>query len=260
MKIDTEIIEKLQPLKGMNLDVAFTIFREKKLDVKRRGFVENVIALLIDRDLPRNIIGMDFPELFEVKEIKVHFTKRKSEMRTGGDTAISEYVPSETEYIKSNIWDKTKSLLIVCVDENRIVVDIRFLNGLELVDDMIKDYEGIKVSKNLCRKNNNILVFKTGRNSIMLKGNTAITKSKSIIFDGNEKFEVLDQDYYIRELFNPKFIAYRQRLINSVEAVKSILKNGKISRVDLIDIMSLCQTMIEQSSDINIDSGSELPF
>ena len=54
MKIANEIIEKLQALKGLNLDIAFRIFKEKRLNVKQSGFVENVIALLIDRDLPKN--------------------------------------------------------------------------------------------------------------------------------------------------------------------------------------------------------------
>jgi len=129
MKIADEIIEKLQPLKGVNLDVAFRIFREKKLDVKASGFVENLIALLLDRELPKNDRGMDFKGLFEVKEIKVHFNKKNGQMRNGGDTNISSYLNSETDFFESNIWDKSRSILIVCVDQNRVVVDVRFFDG-----------------------------------------------------------------------------------------------------------------------------------
>ena len=83
MKVSQEVIEKLKPLKGINLDVAFRIFKANKLDVKAAGFVENLIALLLDRELPKNERGMDFKGLFEVKEIKVHFTK-SGQMRTWG--------------------------------------------------------------------------------------------------------------------------------------------------------------------------------
>ena len=203
MKISDKIIEKLQPLKGINLDVAFRIFREKKLDVKQTGFVENVIALLLDRELPKNERGMDFKGLFEVKEIKINYTKRKGEMRTGGDTAISTYVNSESDFFESNIWDKTNRILIVCVDKNRIIVDVRFFDGEPLSEQMKKDYDAIKIFKNLCRQENKILVFKTGRNSIMLKGNIAIDMSTSIISD--EEPDISNQDAYIRELFDDKF-------------------------------------------------------
>lgn len=167
MKPSNNITEKLEVLKGINLDIAYRIFKENNLYVKNSGFAENLVALILDRNLPGNERGMDFKGLFEVKEIKVKYTKRKREMRTCGDTAISAYLNSESEFFNSNIWDKSKSILIICVDQNRNIVDIRFFDGEPFAEQMKKDYDAIKSYRNLCRQTNEILVFKTGRNSII---------------------------------------------------------------------------------------------
>lgn len=252
MKIANEIIDKLQALKGLNLDIAFNIFREKKLDVKQKGFVENVIALLIDRDLPKNERGMDFKGLFEVKEIKVKFTK-KGEMRTGGDTAISAYLNSEPDFFKSNIWDKSNKILIVCVDEKRVVVDVRFFDGEPYADQMKQDYEAIKTARNLCRQNNKILVFKTGFNSIMLKGNCAIDMSESILDVENE---IDNQDSYIRGLFDHKFQSYQEKLKTIVDSILALMNSASLSDLQLI--MKMAEAKMKES--VGFDVNVEMPF
>jgi hypothetical protein len=256
MKISNEIIQKLQPLKGINLDIAYKIFAENRLDVKSKGFVENLVALLIDRDLPKNDRGMDFKGLFEVKEIKVSFTKRKNEMRTGGDTAISAYLDSEPNFFDSNIWDKSKSILIICVDENRDIVDIRFFDGEPYASQMKNDYESIIKMKNLCRKNNQILVFKTGRNSIMIKGNKAIDMSKSVISVEDNNIE--DQDAYIRNLFNDKFASYQRNIKSLAEKIIDLMNRVSISELEMIK--KYAETKIVENVGFDRNAGSELPF
>lgn len=255
MKITNEIVQKLQVLKGINLDTAFRIFKENKLDVKASGFVENLVALLIDRELPKNERGMDFKGLFEVKEIKVHFNKKTGEMRTGGDTNISSYLNSEPNFFESNIWDKTSKVLIVCV-ENRIIVDIRFFDGEQYAEQMKQDYESIKQLKNLCRQNNKILVFKTGFNSIMMKGNVAIDMSESIIYD--EENEIDNQDFYINQLFGSKFASYQEKKKNAVDSIKMLLNRVSISDLDLIKKMVDLKMNEFTGFDMNI--GQELTF
>jgi hypothetical protein len=253
MKVANEIIEKLQPLKGINLDVAFRIFREKKLDVKASGFVENLIALLLDRELPKNERGMDFKGLFEVKEIKVHFNKKNGQMRTGGDTNISSYLNSEPNFFESNIWDKTNKILIVCVDENRVIVDVRFFDGEPFAEQMKQDYESIKTAKNLCRQNNKILVFKTGFNSIMMKGNCAIDMSESILDVENE---IDDQSSYIRGLFDHKFQSYQEKLKTIVESICALMNNASLSDLQLI--MKMAEARMKES--VGFDANVEMPF
>lgn len=255
MKITSEIIEKLQVLKGINLDVAFRIFRDNKLDVKASGFVENLIALLLDKELPKNYKGMDFKGLFEVKEIKVSYTKRTGEMRTGGDTAISAYLSSETNFFESNIWDKSNKILIVCVDVNRVIVDVRFFDGEPLAEQMKSDYEAIKNYKNECRQNNKILVFKTGRNSIMLKGNTAIDMSESILTSDNE---IENQDLYIRGLFESKFASYQEKTKNAIDTIIALMNRLNIN--DLETIKKLAENKINANIGFNVEAGSELSF
>ena len=252
MKVANEIIEKLQPLKGINLDVAFRIFKSKKLDVKASGFVENLIALLLDRELPKNERGMDFKGLFEVKEIKVHYTKT-GQMRTGGDTNISSYLNSEPNFFESNIWDKTNKILIVCVDENRIIVDVRFFDGEPYADQMKQDYEAIKTARNLCRQNNKILVFKTGFNSIMLKGNCAIDMSESILDVENE---IDNQDSYIRGLFDHKFQSYQEKLKTIVDSILALMNSASLSDLQLI--MKMAEAKMKES--VGFDVNVEMPF
>lgn len=256
MKIENEIIEKLQALKGINLDVAFRIFKEKKLNVKASGFVENVIALLIGRDLPKNERGMDFKGLFEVKEIKVNFTKRTGEMRTGGDTNISSYINSEPNFFESNIWDKTNKILIVCVDQHRVIVDVRFFDGEPYAEQMKQDYEAIKTAKNLCRQSNKILVFKTGYNSIMLKGNSAISMSESILFDNDNV--IVNQDTYIRDMFDSKFASYQEKTKNAAETICSLMNRLTIS--DLQKVIEQAQLKITESIGFDMNAGTELEF
>lgn len=253
MKVANEIIEKLQPLKGINLDVAFRIFREKKLDVKASGFVENLIALLLDRELPKNERGMDFKGLFEVKEIKVHFNKKNGQMRTGGDTNISSYLNSEPNFFESNIWDKTSKILIVCVDENRVIVDVRFFDGEPFAEQMKQDYEAIKTAKNLCRQNNKILVFKTGFNSIMMKGNCAIDMSESILDVEND---IDDQNSYIRGLFDHKFQSYQAKLKTIVESICALMNSASLSDLQLI--MKMAEARMKES--VGFDANVEMPF
>lgn len=255
MKIANEIIEKMQSLKGINLDVAFRVFTQNKLDVKTSGFVENVIALLLDRELPKNERGMDFKGLFEVKEIKVKFTK-KGEMRTGGDTNISAYLNSEPNFFESNIWDKSNSVLIVCVDENRVVVDVRFFDGTKYAEQMKQDYEAIKEYKNLCRQNNKILVFKTGYNSIMMKGNVAIDMSESIL--NGTTADITDQFSYINTLLEGKFASYQEKKKSTLDNIGILL--NRISYSDLEALKLMIDLKMSQFTGFDMSVGSELTF
>lgn len=263
MVVETEIIEKLQHLKGVNLDIVFQIFRQKKIESKYSGFVENLIAFLIDREFPREQLGMDFPGLFEVKEIKLKEYTRKGikynhtksgKITTGGDTIISSYVSKETDFFESNIWDKSKNILIVLVDKDRNVVDVRLFDGEQHTDQMVKDYEIIKEHKNLRRSENEILVFKTGRNSIALKGNTAIEKSRSIFHESNDS---VDHEAYISNLIDSKFVFYH-RYKTPLEAVCAVIP--KMSIADLKIIMKAVETKINEGIGFDPDSGSDLPF
>lgn len=261
MKIAQEIVEKLQVLKGINLDIAFRIFKENKLDVKSLGFVENIIALLIDRELPKNCKGMDFKGLFEVKEIKVSFTQKKGKMRTGGDTAISAYLNSEPDFFESNIWDKSNSILIVCVDQNRVVVDVRFFDGEPYAEQMKSDYEAIKNYKNLCRQNNKILVFKTGRNSIMMKGNTAIDMSNSILDLGEMSTwysKVSDQESLIHNLFDSKFSDYQEKEKSRLEKISVLM--DRMSPSELEALIKIAQQKLNQNVGFDLNAGEELSF
>lgn len=250
-----EIFKLLQSLKGINVDSAYRIFREKKMDVKRKGFTENLVAFLLDKRLPKNTHGMDFPGLFEVKEVKIHYTKRKKEMRTGGDTAISAYM-NDVEFFKSNIWEKSSKILIVCVDEHKTIRDIRFFDGEKLADDMKSDYELIKSYKNQCRKENKYLVFKTGRNSIMLKGNTAIDKSVSVFFDSEN--EIQDQYKYISDLFDSKFENYKENVKSYLETIK--LLGERLSVSELEEVIEDFRRKISESYSFNLTAGDELTF
>ena len=261
MRVPDEIVDKLQALKGMNLDVAYRIFRDNKLDVKRVGFVENVIALLIDRELPKNFRGMDFRNTFEVKEVKVKFTKKRlnsvgSLMRTGGDTPISAFIKSEVDFFESNIWDKTNSVLLAFVDEHRLIVDVRFFDGESYADVMKKDYDKIIKLKNLCRKENEILVFKTGRNSIMLKGQTAIEKSVSILND--EPVDIPNQTEYINELFDAKFASYQEKIKSIIESITALMERVTVSELEAI--RKLADKKIIESMGFDLSAGSELKF
>lgn len=255
MRISNDIIEKLQALKGMNLDVAYRITKENKLDVKQSGFAENVIAMLLDRPLPKNDKGEDFKGLFEVKEVKVNFTK-KGEMRTGGDTNISAYINSESNFFESNIWDKTNRILIVCVNSNREIVDVRFFDGSTYAEQMKSDYEAIKEAKNLCRQNNKILVFKTGFNSIMLKGNTAIDMSESILSD--DENDIADQFSYIHNILDDKFINYQEKSKNVLETIYILMNRLSIADLELIRKMS--EQKIIESVGFDLNAGNELEF
>lgn len=256
MKLSDNIIDKLQELKGINLDIAYRIFREMKLDVKRTGFSENLVALLLDKDLPKNDKGMDFKGLFEVKEVKVKFNKRDNKMTTRGDTSISSYLSYEENFFESNIWNKSNKILIICVNENRNIIDVRFFDGEKYSLTMEQDYEKIKVFKNLCRKENEILVFKTGRNSIMLKGNTAIDMSESILSDDIP--EINNQDFFIRELFQNKFSSYQEKIKSIFESITILMDS--LSILELEKIKELAENKIKESMGFDIFSGDELNF
>jgi hypothetical protein len=255
MKLSKDIIKTLQNLKGINLDAAFREFRKNGIDVKAKGFSENLVAMILDRELPKNIKGMDFSGLFEVKEIKVNFTKRTGEMRTGGDTAISAYLDSESNFFESNIWDKSRKILIICVDQDRVIVDIRFFDGEPYSKEMEKDYEAIKVAKNLCRQNNKFLVFKTGRNSIMLKGNTAIDFSESIITSDNK---IENQSEYILNLFKSKFDSYKNKQKSNIDQIIRIMNRLSISELEKIS--EILKDRIKENFSFDLEAGSELDF
>ena len=163
---------------------------------------------------------------------------------------------SEPDFFESNIWDKTNKILIVCVDQNRVVVDVRFFDGEPYAEIMKSDYEAIKEAKNLCRQNNKILVFKTGYNSIMMKGNTAIDMSTTILSEN--EIEISNQELYILELFSNKFESYIEKRKSVVEQIALLM--NRISITDLEIIRNLAELKLKENVGFNMTAGKELSF
>ena len=222
-------IKSLQSLIGINTKEAFNYLVNKRImekstfnDKARGRTVENIIALLINRDLPGSYKGSDFTE-FEIKTIQIKYTKRENLIRTCGDTPISKFEKHETNFNTSNIWDKVKSVLSVLVYEDTIV-DVLYFNG-ELHKDQLKsDYENLFLGENnfyrkdnktwreVEGKNNKYLArkdYKDLSSSVMMMGNKMIDLSESICESPNLVID--NQDYYFETLLSDKISSYKKQ-------------------------------------------------
>ena len=222
----------LQSLVGINTRDAFNFLVEKKVmaksefnDKSRGRTVENIIALLLDKDLPGSYKGSDF-SLFEIKTIQIKYTKRDSLVRTCGDTPISEF-QDEPNFFNSNIWDKLKSVLSVLV-YNDIIVDILHFDGDKYKSQLKSDYMSLFLGENnhsrkdgktwrsLEGKKNKFLARKDYKNytsSIMMMGNQMIDLSESISVMPN--IVMNNQSKYLDGLLSDKISNYKTQFKKS---------------------------------------------
>lgn len=212
-------IEKMQCLVGINTKDAFNFLERNKLiskDIhtkKVRGIVvENLIALLLNEKAPANNKGRDFNN-FEVKTVQVKYNKKDNSMRTCGDTAISALSKNKIPFYKSNIWDKTKSIISVLIHDN-IIIDILHFDGDKYKGQLKADYEylysgennfirqdgkkwreveGLK-SKLLVRKD-----YENYTSNVMIKGNLIIDLSNSVANTPNLTID--KQSKYLEKTF-----------------------------------------------------------
>lgn len=224
--------KSLQPLVGINTKLAFDYLVDKKVMIrsefndKLRGrTVENIIAILLDKNLPGTYKGSDFTQ-FEIKTIQVKYTKRNLP-RTCGDTPISEFNENDTNFESSNIWDKIKSVVSVLVHDD-IIVDVLHFNG-ELYKDQLKsDYNALFMGENnhLRKdgktwrssegKNNKHLARKDYKNytsSVMVMGSQMIDLSNSISESTNLIID--DQKGYLESTLGEKIANYKVKLRSS---------------------------------------------
>ena len=219
--------KSLQSLLGINTKSAFDYFLDKKFmaksefnDRSRGRVVENVIALLLDKNLPGSYKGSDFTQ-FEIKTIQVKYTKRDGLIRTCGDTPISEFNRSDVDFNTSNIWDKVKSVISVLVHDD-IIVDVLYFNGETYKSQLKSDYEALFLGENnqtrkdgktwrsLEGKNNKYLARKDYKNytsSIMMMGNQMIDLSQSVSESSNLIID--NQSQYLETLLNDKISNYK---------------------------------------------------
>jgi len=219
--------KSLQSLVGINTKTAFDYLVDKKLmaksdfnDRSRGRTVENIIALLLDKNLPGSYKGSDFSQ-FEIKTIQVKYTKRDGLVRTCGDTPISDFNKKDVDFNTSNIWDKIKSVISVLVHDD-IIVDVLYFNG-ELYKNQLKsDYERLFLGENnhtrkdgktwrsLEGKENKYLARKDYKNytsSVMMMGNQMIDLSNSVSETPNLVID--NQTSYLESLLSDKISNYK---------------------------------------------------
>ena len=105
-------------------------------------------------------------------------------------------------------------------------------------------------------KNNKILVFKTGYNSIMMKGNVAIDMSESILNDSI--VEISDQFSYINTLLEGKFASYQEKKKTTVENIGILL--NRVTYSDLETLKKMIELKMSQFVGFDMSVGSELNF
>ena len=213
-------IEKLQSLVGVNTKDAFNFLDKNNLieknihSKKLRGIVvENLIALLLGEDQPGKRKGRDFNN-FEVKTVQVKYNKKDNSIRTCGDTSISALSKHKTCFYKSNIWDKTKSIISVLIHDD-IIVNILHFDGDKYKGQLKSDYESLySGANNFVRRDgkkwreaeglkNKLLVRKDYDNNIslvMMKGSLIIELSNSVATDTNITID--KQSKYLETLFS----------------------------------------------------------
>ena len=99
------------------------------------------------------------------------------------------------------------------------------------------------------------MVFKTGRNSIMLKGNTAIDFSESIITSDNK---IENQSEYILNLFKSKFDSYKNKQKSNIDQIIRIMNRLSISELEKIS--EILKDRIKENFSFDLEAGSELDF
>ena len=213
-------IEKLQSLVGINTKDAFKFLEKNNLITKNihskkvRGIVvENLIALLLGENQPGTSKGRDFNK-FEVKTVQVKYNKKDNSVRTCGDTAIGPLPRNKTCLYNSNIWDKTKSIISVLINDD-VIVDILHFDGDKYKGQLKADYDSLYSGKNNFERKdgkkwrevegskNKLLVRKDYENytsSVMIKGNLIIDLSNSVASNPNIKID--KQSKYLEILFS----------------------------------------------------------
>lgn len=212
-------IEKLQSLVGINTKEAFKFLEKNDLipknihSKKLRGIVvENLVALLIDEKAPGLKKGKDFSK-FEVKTVQVKYNKKDHSIRTCGDTSISELSKRKTCFYNSNIWDKTKSIISVLVNDD-VIVDVLHFDGDKYKGQLKADFDNLYLGKNNFDREdgkkwrevegskNKLLVRKDYENTsrVMIKGNLIIDLSNSVASNPNIKID--KQSKYLETLFS----------------------------------------------------------
>lgn len=259
VNIPDDIQNKLRKLIGIDLVEAMNIFREYKVPIKVRGysktfggFPEELIAFLLEKDRPANKKGADFEGLFEVKSIK----SRKlvnGDIRTCGDTPISNFNENDIDFLKSNIWNKIEKLLSV-FHFNGTIIDIRFFDGNEFKSILKNDYELIKNKRN---KETKILTLKSIGN-IQIKKNGAIHLSTSIC--ENVDNEIKNQKGYIMNLFGDALNSFVTKDTLPVKSIKKIVDNPNITINDLKKIIELAEMKIKESEIDCYLPEDNLPF
>ena len=213
-------IEKLQSLVGINTKEAFKFLEKNNLIQKNihykklRGIVvENLIALLLEEDQPGKRKGRDFNK-FEVKTVQVKYNKKDNSVRTCGDTAIGPLPRNKTCLYNSNIWDKTKSIISVLINDD-VIVDILHFDGDKYKGQLKADYDSLYSGKNNFERKdgkkwrevegskNKLLVRKDYENytsSVMIKGNLIIDLSNSVA--SNPNITIDKQSKYLETIFS----------------------------------------------------------
>jgi hypothetical protein len=223
-----EAIKSLQSLIGINTKEAFNYLVSKRFmenstfnDKTRGRTVENIIALLLNRNLPGSYKGSDFIE-FEIKTIQIQYTKRDKLIRTCGDTPISKF-ENEPNFDTSNIWDKLKSVLSVLVYEDTIV-DVLYFNGEQHKAQLKSDYQNLFLGENnffrkdnktwreVEGKNNKYLArkdYKSSLSSVMMMGNKMIDLSQSVSVTPNVVID--NQVDYLETILGDKILNYKKQ-------------------------------------------------
>jgi hypothetical protein len=220
-------------------------------DKARGRAVENIIAMLLDKNLPGSYKGSDFTQ-FEIKTIQVKYTKRDKLTRTCGDTPISEFNESDTNFETSNIWDKIKSVISVLVYED-IIVDVLYFDGELYKNQLESDYNALFIGENNHRrkdgktwrseegKNNKYLARKDYKNytsSVMVMGNNMIDLSKSISSSTNLTID--DQIGYLEFILGGKISNYKIKL-----------KSSALSILDRLNMTSDIKELVQYRDLIN---------
>jgi hypothetical protein len=260
VKLPEQTEFQLRKLIGINIPIAKELFlnygiKSKSFTKLRNsdGFTENLIAILLDESLPTSKLGRDFID-FESKQIKLRQLVRTPDFRTKGDTPISKF-DKDMKFYESNIWQKTKSLLCVCVYDDTIT-DVRYFDGESHKSVMANDWKLIKSNKNSETK---ILTYKKNWNSIMIKKNNSLFLSKSISNGVDNK--ITDQVEYCNNLFFNKLESRKDELArhgnSNVKRFERILNSQNTTLDNMETMLKMLQDQIEVAKgykDINDDT------
>jgi len=245
MTLSQDIITKLQSLIGIDMNIAKTLFAQygiKPTHKNKDGFSENLIALILDRALPGTRKGSDFIE-FEVKQIKCKRLIKSKELRALGDTPIANF--EDGNFFDSNCWDKTKSIIVVCII-NDMIEDIRLFNGKSYKSVMEKDWELIQAG---LRVNTQMFALKGKWNQIQMKKHGCIKLSNSLTEGVNNN--IINQKLYCSKLFEAnlsrKEEEFKVKQKDNSTSFETFLNRKSITINDLMKFRELIDTKIEDA-------------